>query len=151
MPAKKILRPLKADLKQSIHPQRGDICDLLEIIFSETFSHFLDYTSASAILSIEKSDRKRHNNIKYILGGYVDKGNNLHLICQEHLIFSFNVLFPHLLLKMSRTMKRLRRRRAKPMMKAMVIASWHSMSRLVAKEERMPHSCPDDTFWIDYL
>ena len=103
MPAKKILRPVKADLKQSIHSQRRDICDLLEIIFSETFSHFLDYTSASAILSIEKSDRKRHNNIKYILGGYVDKGNNLHLICQEHLIFSFNVLFPHLLLKMRRT------------------------------------------------
>ena len=55
-------------------------------------------------------------------------------------MFSLNVLFSHLLLKMRRTMKRLRRRRAKPMMKAMVIASWHSMSKLVANEERIPHS-----------
>lgn len=37
-------------------------------------------------------------------------------------------------------MKMTKRRIMKPMMKTMVMASWHSMSNLVAKLDRMPHS-----------
>ena len=36
--------------------------------------------------------------------------------------------------------KRIRRRITNPIMKAMVIASWHSISRFVANDERIPHS-----------